>query len=150
MRNANETKKLNNKGFSLVELIIVIAIMAVLIAVIAPQYLRYVERSRESADLDNYKSVISALEVYAADVANPTLPSGTITFAQNTGAATTETVYEAALTDSGVDLGNVTMRSVRFSHDDAGTGNAVMTITNTAGVITITTNNADLNAAIGQ
>ena len=32
-------KKMNNKGFSLVELIIVIAIMAVLIVVLAPQYL---------------------------------------------------------------------------------------------------------------
>ena len=32
-------KKMNNKGFSLVELIIVIAIMAVLIAVLAPQYM---------------------------------------------------------------------------------------------------------------
>ena len=40
----------NNKGFSLVELIIVIAIMAVLIGVLAPQYLKYVEKSRVSSD----------------------------------------------------------------------------------------------------
>lgn len=60
-------KKLNNKGFSLVELIIVIAIMAVLIGVLAPQYLRYVERSRVSTDLDNVDAIVSALQIWGAD-----------------------------------------------------------------------------------
>ena len=40
-------KSLTNKGFSLVELIIVIAIMAVLVGVLAPQFLKYVEQSRK-------------------------------------------------------------------------------------------------------
>ncbi len=43
-------KGMNNKGFSLVELIVVIAIMAVLVGVLAPQFLRYVERSRLQKD----------------------------------------------------------------------------------------------------
>ncbi len=43
-------KKANNQGFSLVELIIVIAIMAVLVGVLAPQFIRYVERSRTQKD----------------------------------------------------------------------------------------------------
>ena len=41
-------KQKNNKGFSLVELIVVIAIMAVLVGVLAPQLIKYVEKSRES------------------------------------------------------------------------------------------------------
>ena len=60
-------KKTNNKGFSLVELIIVIAIMAVLIGVLAPQFIKYVERSRESTDLQNVEEVKTAVETYVAD-----------------------------------------------------------------------------------
>lgn len=41
---------MNNKGFSLVELIIVIAIMAILIGVMAPQLMKYVDRTRVSSD----------------------------------------------------------------------------------------------------
>ncbi len=42
--------KANNQGFSLVELIIVIAIMAVLVGVLAPQFIKYVERGRAQRD----------------------------------------------------------------------------------------------------
>ena len=60
-------KKLNNKGFSLVELIIVIAIMAVLIAVLAPQFLRYIERSRLQSDNTAIGEIANACKVAATD-----------------------------------------------------------------------------------
>ena len=60
-------ENMNNKGFSLVELIIVIAIMAILIAVLAPQYLKYVEKSRVSSDQTTIVEYINAMQVIAAD-----------------------------------------------------------------------------------
>ena len=60
-------ERMNDRGFSLVELIIVIAIMAILIVVLAPQYLKYVERSRNSTDLQNATTMKTAIETYAAD-----------------------------------------------------------------------------------
>ena len=57
----------NNKGFSLVELIIVIAIMAVLVGVLAPTYLQYVEKSKKSNDVSTIDSIVNAVEIAAID-----------------------------------------------------------------------------------
>jgi type IV pilus assembly protein PilA len=59
--------KKNNKGFSLVELIIVIAIMAVLVGVLAPQFIKYVEQSRRSRDIATAQEI---REAYLADIAD--------------------------------------------------------------------------------
>ena len=61
-------KNLTNKGISLVELIIVIAIMAVLVGVLAPQYIKYVEKSRVSADAQQVEEFTGAMTVLASDV----------------------------------------------------------------------------------
>lgn len=84
--------KANNKGFSLVELIVVVAIMAVLMVVLAPAMLRYVEKTRAQKDDSAASEVREALELALADEAiyskvnaNNTI---TVTIAGNTGVVT--------------------------------------------------------------
>ena len=66
MKRLKEMKK-NNKGFSLVELIVVIAIMVVLIAVLGSAILGYVEKSKYSKDISALDSLNSAIKAYAVD-----------------------------------------------------------------------------------
>ncbi len=70
-----EKSKGNNKGFTLVELIIVVAVIAILATVLAPQYIRYVERSRESNDLQIATNIIRSATVAVTDPING-IPAG--------------------------------------------------------------------------
>ena len=56
-----------NKGFSLVELIIVIAIMAILIGVMAPQLIKYIEKSKVSSDTQLCSTVQTAIVTALSD-----------------------------------------------------------------------------------
>ncbi len=79
----------NNKGFSLVELIIVIAIMAILVGVMAPQLIKYIEKSNVSADTQLAGTVQTAVTTAMMDpevLANQTA-SSYITSLQATGSA---------------------------------------------------------------
>ena len=75
----NEMKKKNNKGFSLVELIVVIAIMAVLMVVLAPAMLRYVEKTRVQKDDSAVSEVANAAELALADETIYTAADGAAT-----------------------------------------------------------------------
>lgn len=106
-------RKMNNKGFSLVELIIVIAIMAILIVVLAPQYLKYVERSRNSTDLQNATELKTAIETYVADPeSTKSMPQGNTVILEiksvgGTISGTSSDVATDALNSAGLTIGDI-------------------------------------------
>lgn len=60
-------KKKNNKGFSLVELIVVVMIMAILAVALAPQVMKWVGNSRTAADVNTYETMASSVGLALAD-----------------------------------------------------------------------------------
>jgi prepilin-type N-terminal cleavage/methylation domain-containing protein len=68
-----ENKK--NKGFSLVELIIVIAIMVILGAIIAPQYFKHVNNAKISSDIETAARISSAISAEYATQSSSNTPT---------------------------------------------------------------------------
>lgn len=96
-------KKLNNRGFSLVEIIIVIAIMAILAGALAPQFIKYVAKSRSATDNQNMDLLISTTNAVLADP-DVTPAAGKITITSDTTATFTtglqgkfETAFKTAV-----------------------------------------------------
>lgn len=60
-------KKNKNKGFTLIELIVVILIIAIIAVSLAPQVVKYVNQSRISTDQNNAATIKSAVSTAYAD-----------------------------------------------------------------------------------
>lgn len=80
-------KKKNNKGFSLVELIVVILIMAIIAVALAPQVMKWVNNSRIATDVSNYDSMVSSVQLALATEGGTSI-SGTVTI-ESTGTTVT-------------------------------------------------------------
>lgn len=100
-------KKMNNKGFSLVELIVVIAIMAVLVGVLAPTLIKNVEKSRESTDLQNLDTIRGAVVTTLSDeTVAAKIPASSTTYELDTtkvelkGSDAFTTAFNAKIKDS--------------------------------------------------
>ena len=57
-----------NKGFTLIELMVVIAIMSVLAVVILPQFMKQIGKGQRAASLIQIRAFEDALEMYYADM----------------------------------------------------------------------------------
>ena len=71
--------KKNNRGFTLAELLIVVAIIAVLVAIAIPVFTTQLEKSREATDISNIRAAVAEVTTqYLADGAQKSF-SATVT-----------------------------------------------------------------------
>lgn len=96
-----QMKRTNKKGFTLAELLIVVAIIAVLVAIAIPIFTAQLEKSRESTDMANIRSA------YAEIIAN---------YIQDSKAATAEVELKSDCTnwksDDNAKIANVVAKDI--------------------------------------
>lgn len=71
----------NNKGFSLVELIVVVLIMAIIAVALAPQVMKWVGTSKTSTDVSNYDTLFENIQIAMTE--DPTITAATVTITSN-------------------------------------------------------------------
>ena len=129
------TKKLDNKGFSLIELIIVIAIMAILIGIVGTQVVPYIEKSKQAKDQQVLSSVLTNATTAFASNAESYDSSSTHTFNVGGDCSTATKVSDEFKTLSGF---NTDQDFKDKMTSKAGKSISAVTITrDTNGVVTV-------------
>ena len=140
----NMKEKNDNKGFSLVELIIVIAIMAILVGIVGTQVIPYIDKSRNAKDVQKLSGLCTdAMTAYSSNAATLdatsvyTIEIGDSVDVKKGGAADTDTT----LKDAFEELNGIKKVSDLKLESKAGKDVTKVTITcqNTGDMITVTT-----------
>jgi type IV pilus assembly protein PilA len=126
---ANENPRLSTRGFSLIELLVVVAVILIIAAIAIPNFIQSKERANESAAVQNLRTITTANVIYSTTYSDGYSPN----LADLGGNATTISQTSAELIDTILATGQKSGYSFQYA----------VTTTDTLGNPTGYTANAD-------
>ena len=137
LNKAIKKAKENKKGFTLAELLIVVAIIAVLVAISIPIFNSQLEKSREAVDISNIRAAYA--EIMTADLTEVTTATG-ITYSATDNSWSKTVEMKQNQNDWQTDTTNITIGDTALpaSVQAKGTATIMVKVNKAAGTNTVT------------